>query len=67
MPVTMSNSEQVEIFLQEHKIEYKLHTHPTVFTCEDAEQHCQHVPGIPGKNLFLKDKTGRYFLYEYSC
>lgn len=59
----MNQQEQVEQFLEQHNIAYTLYQHPAVFTCQDAEQHCKHVPGIPGKNLFLKDKNGRYFLY----
>jgi Ala-tRNA(Pro) deacylase len=54
---------EVEQFLNTHKIEFKLHTHPAVFTCEEAEIHCADIPGTACKNLFLKeDKTGQYFL-----
>ncbi|MBI2436678.1 MAG: prolyl-tRNA synthetase associated domain-containing protein [Candidatus Magasanikbacteria bacterium] len=54
---------EVEQFLDLHKIQYKLHTHPAVFTCEEAETHCKDIPGLACKNLFLKeDKTGQYFL-----
>ena len=59
----MTAQQQVETFLQEHKIAYKIKTHPAVFTCEEAEQHCKTVPGIAEKNFFLKDKTKNYFLY----
>jgi Ala-tRNA(Pro) deacylase len=53
----------VEQFLTENGIEYTLHEHPAVFTCEDAERECANVPGIAGKNLFLKGKkTGTFFL-----
>lgn len=53
----------VEQFLQSNKIEYILHEHPAVFTCEDAEKHCIGVPGLACKNLFLRDeKNKRYFL-----
>lgn len=54
---------EVETFLQTHHIDYVLHEHPAVFTCADAEKYCVEVPGIAGKNLFLRDKKGlRYFL-----
>jgi Ala-tRNA(Pro) deacylase len=53
----------VEGFLKEKGIDYKLHEHPAVFTCEEAKEHCSHVPGAPSKNLFLRDdKKRRYFL-----
>lgn len=53
----------VESFLQQHQIPYVRHDHPAVFTCEEAEEHCAHIPGLSCKNLFLKDKKGRrYFL-----
>lgn len=53
----------VEQFLQSNGIGYTLHEHPAVFTCEEAEKYCAHVPGMPGKNLFLRNKNGtRYFL-----
>lgn len=53
----------VETFLQTHGIDYVLHEHPAVFTCEEAEKHCGDIPGLACKNLFLKDKKEeRYFL-----
>lgn len=55
--------ENVLNFLDKNNIEYKLHEHPAVFTCEDAEKHCANVPGLPSKNLFLRDdKKKRFFL-----
>lgn len=55
--------EKVEKFLHEQDISYVMHYHPPVFTCEEAEIHCKNIPGIPGKNLFLRDKKGeRFFL-----
>jgi Ala-tRNA(Pro) deacylase len=56
----MPNPEQ---FLQDKQIAYILHEHPAVYTCEEAEQHCAHIPGLATKNLFLKNqKKNRYFL-----
>ena len=50
-------------YLKDHHITYVSHEHPAVFTCEEAEKHCVNVPGIPGKNLFLRSSKGkRYFL-----
>lgn len=54
---------EVQQFLTDHNITYRLHEHPAVFTCEEAEIHCAYIPGTACKNLFLKeDKTGQYFL-----
>ncbi|MHA1199635.1 MAG: prolyl-tRNA synthetase associated domain-containing protein [Candidatus Heimdallarchaeaceae archaeon] len=55
---------KLEKWLKKRKIEYKLHTHPAVFTVEEAKKHCSFIPGLHCKNLFLKEKTGdkRYFL-----
>jgi len=53
----------VENFLQSKQINYSLHEHPEVYTCEDADKYCKNIPGLTCKNLFLKDKKGkRYFL-----
>ncbi len=54
---------QLEEWLKDYQIEYKLHTHPAVFTIEEAKEHCGHIPGLHCKNLFLKDiKRRTYFL-----
>lgn len=52
---------EVTKFLEENNIKYKLHTHKAVFTVAEAEEHCSEIPGIPCKNLFLKD-TDNYYL-----
>lgn len=38
------------------------HSHPPVFTVEEAQAHCSHMPGGHCKNLFLKDEKGRLWL-----
>lgn len=54
---------KVKEFFELHKIEYVLHEHPAVYTCEEAERHCSDIPGLACKNLFLRDgKRKRYFL-----
>ncbi len=54
----------VETYLQSCGVEYVRYEHPAVFTCEDAEKHCLHLPGLACKNLFLKNRKGdRYFVY----
>lgn len=51
----------VEDYLTQHGIEFKAHEHPPVQTCEELAQHG--VPGLPCKNLFLRDqKKTRYLL-----
>jgi len=53
----------VEQYLQANQIKYVLHEHPAVFTCEEAEKYCGDIPGLPCKNLLLRDKKKRrYFL-----
>ena len=42
-------------WLDQYQIKYKLHSHPAVFTIEEARKHCGHIPGLHCKNLFLKD------------
>jgi Ala-tRNA(Pro) deacylase len=52
-----------EAFLKSKNIKYILHEHPPVYTCEEADKHCGHIPGLACKNLLLKGKkSGRYFL-----
>ncbi len=48
----------IKEFLEENHIPYTLYTHPAVFTCEQADRHCKHVPGTATKNLFLKEDKG---------
>ena len=50
--------EKIKEYLDQHNIKYVFHSHPAVFTCEDAELHCN-VPGLTCKNLFLKDKKSK--------
>ena len=57
----------VESYLKNHHIDYILHEHPAVFTCEEAEKYCSHIPGLPCKNLLLRndkrnDKKRAYYL-----
>lgn len=50
-------------FLSANNIEFILHEHPAVYTCEEAEEHCGDIPGISCKNLLLRNKKGKcYFL-----
>ena len=49
-------------FLQRHGIAYEKCEHPAVFTCEEAEKLVPPLPGAHTKNLFVKDKKGRFIL-----
>lgn len=54
----------VEAYLEDNQIQYILHEHPPVYTCEEATKYCSDIPGLACKNLFLTDKKGkRYFLF----
>lgn len=53
----------LEAYLHKHNIVWDIYEHEPVFTIEEAEKHCSHIPWLPGKNLFLRDaKKRRYFL-----
>lgn len=53
----------VENFLKSKGIEYILHEHPAVYTCEEAEKYCGDIPGLACKNLLLRGKKSeKYFL-----
>ncbi len=55
--------EALNSWLKEHQIEYKLHTHPAVFTVDEARIHCGFIPGMHCKNLFIKNVKGtEYYL-----
>ncbi len=43
-------------------IETETHQHAPVFTVEEAQAHCGHLPGGHCKSLFLKDKKGGLWL-----
>jgi Ala-tRNA(Pro) deacylase len=61
--VTLSTMSSVTKFLDSHQIKYVLHEHPAVYTCEEAEKYCGDIPGLPCKNLLLKNKgSKRFFL-----
>ena len=43
-------------------IAYEVHEHAAVFTVEESSKHTRHIKGAHTKNLFLKDKTGAFWL-----
>jgi Ala-tRNA(Pro) deacylase len=48
--------------LEDLGIAIENHNHCPVFTVEEAQIHCAHLPGGHCKNLFLKDKKGVLWL-----
>lgn len=49
-------------YLKNIGVAYTLYEHPPVFTVEEAQKHCAHIPGVHCKNLFLKDKKDAMWL-----
>lgn len=48
-------------FLNDMKIEYKIYSHPPVYTCEEADKYYADMKGVQAKNLFMKERKGRNF------
>ena len=53
-----SSEERLYAYLDSLGIEYIRHSHPAVYTVEEAQQHCAHIEGAHCKNLLLKNKGG---------
>jgi Ala-tRNA(Pro) deacylase len=54
---------QVYSTLDAMGIAYDVHTHPPVFTAEEADLHWSGIDGVKIKNLFLRNKKGdRHYL-----
>lgn len=59
----METESKVYNLLEELGIDYELHSHPAVYTVDEAVQHWQHIQGAHPKNLFLRnDKGKRHYL-----
>lgn len=43
----------VEDFLKSKGIEYILHEHSAVYTCEEAEKYCGDIPGLACKTKVI--------------
>ena len=54
--------EELLSLLDELGFEVKTHHHEAVFTVEASEQVTASIPGGHTKNLFVKDKKGKFFL-----
>lgn len=55
--------------LDKIQIKFILHTHPAVFTCEEANKYWINTTAAHTKNLFLKTEKPphKYFLYILEC
>ncbi len=49
-------------YLEDTKINYKIHYHPAVFTVRESEKLKQANTGKHTKSLFLKDDNGKFYL-----
>ncbi len=58
----MFNKDTLLVHLTALGLPYTLYEHPAVFTVEESQQHCAHIPGVHCKNLFLKDKKDKLWL-----
>lgn len=58
----LRTQEELLSILSEIGINYANHTHPAVFTVDQAALHSEGIEGVHSKNLFLKDKKKILFL-----
>ena len=58
----VATTEQLLAALADLGIAAETHRHPAVFTVEESQRHCAHLPGGHCKNLFLKDSKGKLWL-----
>ena len=49
-------------YLEKHKIEYKIYSHPPVFTVEESKKIKLNISGTHTKCLFLKDEHSQFYL-----
>jgi Ala-tRNA(Pro) deacylase len=54
--------EQLFAYFDELNIEHTTITHPPIFTVEEGRKWHDKIPGMHGKNLFLKDKKDKIWL-----
>ncbi len=52
---------EIKQYLKGLNIKFKTHTHPPLYTCEQAEKYNKEIKGIHSKNLFLKSKKTTAF------
>ena len=54
-------------YLEAHKIKYKEHKHPAVFTVEQSKKIKLTYTGMHTKSLFLKDNKGNFYLISMNA
>lgn len=60
--MALKNSSQLLAYLAELNIDVTTYEHEPAFTVAESQAHRDNMPGGHTKNLFVKDKKGRYFL-----
>lgn len=66
----MENNKIKEVldFLELHKLDYKLHTHPPLPTIELALEYWKDIDSVHCKNLFFRNHKGnRHYLVVFEC
>lgn len=58
----MNQLEQLQRHLDTLGITVTYYTHPPFFTAQEGIEFTKHIPGMPIKNLFLKDDKKRFWL-----
>jgi Ala-tRNA(Pro) deacylase len=53
--------EKLISYLNQHNVKYKEHKHKAVFTVKESTG-IKSLPGLPTKNLFLKDEKNNFYL-----
>ena len=54
---------EIKEYLKDIGVEFKIHKHPPVYTCEEMEKYVEDINGIHSKNLFIKNrKSKNYYL-----
>ena len=56
--MTPEREEKVYKVLEDLGIPFEVHSHPPVYTVEEAEKHWENVKGTHCKNLFVRNKKG---------
>ena len=60
--------DEVLSHLEEHGLEYKLHTHPPLPTIELALEYWKDIDSVHCKNLFFRNHKGnRHYLVVFEC
>ena len=50
--------------LNDSQVAFQLHEHEPLFTVRDSEKKRGDIKGVHTKNLFLKNKKNKYFLFS---